>query len=395
MSNHTTVPVPRVLAECLDGGPDALSSFVIVEYIDGKILSPAAFYELSSYERSAFYQSLADFYIQLRRQEFSSIGRLKMGVDGAYIGEKTATLVMNMMQLEGLDPWSIQDSHHNESGSLKSANTYTKMLLHFTYNAFLKSRNAVGEGMGLEYLYNHFLFTKRAQKWLNPDLDRGPFVLVHGDLSLSNLLLDRNMNIVGVLDWEWSRVVPVQYFMPPLWFTHRDEAQLAHPDSWTLYNKKHFSEFLTIVKSRENELHGSSLLHDEWAKNMEDINPLIANALENWTEIDWLVHQNIFAKDSSGLQDDLAVFAAEDPLRGMLAEVKEQDFRRYKRELEMLEADSCKTQERVTKKSWRHWTEDWATWLQKAPSGPTIVTFTIAASVVIAAVWSRARLRAA
>jgi aminoglycoside phosphotransferase (APT) family kinase protein len=45
---------------------------------------------------------------------------------------------------------------------------------------------------------------------------RGPFVLVHGDLELFNLLVDDNMDIIAVLDWEWSRVVPRQFFIPPL-----------------------------------------------------------------------------------------------------------------------------------------------------------------------------------
>jgi hypothetical protein len=32
-----------------------------------------------------------------------------------------------------------------------------------------------------------------------------------------NLILNETMEIIGVLDWEWSRVVLLQFFIPPLW----------------------------------------------------------------------------------------------------------------------------------------------------------------------------------
>ncbi|KAK2592915.1 hypothetical protein QQS21_009383 [Conoideocrella luteorostrata] len=353
MSHCTTVPVPKVLAYCTDGGgggaDDALSTFVILEYIDGKLLSPAEFHSLSADRRFGLYTSLADVYVQLRRQEFPLIGKpMMMGGAGAgagavgdtnntvCVGEKTASLEMNMMQLEGLDPLSIQNFHHDESGLLQSANTYTRMLLSIGYNAFLKSRNAVAADMGLESLYNHFLFSKHVQKWIDPSLDQGPFVLVHGDLHLSNLLVNDRMRIVGLLDWEWSRVVPVQYFAPPLWLSKRDAAQLANPNSWQLFRRRHFAEFLTIVKSREEEMYGNSLLHDEWAGRTEHAEPLIANALENWTEVDWFIHQHLSSEDPLSAKDSLLAFSEEDPLRSLLAEIKEQDHRRYQDELDLL-----------------------------------------------------------
>ena len=297
LSDCTTIPVPKVLAYCSDSGPDPLSTFVILDHIDGKLLSPAEFYDLSADDRIKLYKALADVYIQPRRQEFPSIGKLKMGEKGVYIGEKTASIEMNMMQLEGLDPVSIQSFHHDEMEQLASANTYSKMLLSIGYNAFLKSRNAVTTDMGLETLYNHFLFSKQAQGWVDPSLDEGPFVLVQGDFHLRNLLVDDKMRLLGLIDWEWSRVVPVQYFMPPLWLSKRDAAQLANPNSWLLYMRRHFSEFLAIVKSREDEMYGNSILHDEWAGQTEDAKPLIANALENWTEVDWFIHQSVYNKD--------------------------------------------------------------------------------------------------
>jgi aminoglycoside phosphotransferase (APT) family kinase protein len=60
------------------------------------------------------------------------------------------------------------------------------------------------------------MFCQYAEDWVDRSLDTGPFVLVHGDLEIFNLLLGDDMSIVSVLDWEWSRVVPRQFFEPPL-----------------------------------------------------------------------------------------------------------------------------------------------------------------------------------
>ncbi|XWW93036.1 hypothetical protein V2A60_000964 [Cordyceps javanica] len=200
MQHLANCTVPKILSYCIDSTADPLSTFMLLECIDGERLSPPESYDLSSGKRVELYKSLADVYVQLRRQEFPSIGRLTKGVRGACVGEKTAFIQMNMMQLEGLDPIDIQNSHHDDSGLLKSANTYIKMILSIGYNAFLKSRNAITIEMGLETLYNHFLFTKHAQDWVEPGLDEGPFVLFHGDLHLSNIILDDECRLVGLLD---------------------------------------------------------------------------------------------------------------------------------------------------------------------------------------------------
>ncbi|KAM3547745.1 hypothetical protein MY1884_009457 [Beauveria asiatica] len=381
------------MAYCIDSytGSDAdpLSTFVILEYIDGKRLSHAEFLRLPTDERCELFSSLADVYAQLRRMEFPSIGRLTRRANGIWVGEKTASLEMNAMQLEGLDPLSIQCDHHDESGALKSANTYTRMLLAIGYNAFLKSRNAVAVGHGLETLHNHFLFAKDVHKWVDPDRDEGPFALVHGDLHLSNLIVNNKMQIIGLLDWEWSRVVPVQYFSPPLWLSKRDTAQLANPNSWHIFRTRYFAEFLAILKSREERVYQNTLLHDEWARQTEHGDPLIASALENWAEIDLFIYQRSFDNDPSTAASTLESFAAEDPLRSLLADLKEKDRHRYEKDLQSLRVSENKEQHRAAHPT----TTPAPGWRALVPytNAAGIAGMTIAASVVVAAIWSRWR----
>ncbi|KAK3938431.1 hypothetical protein QBC46DRAFT_234149, partial [Diplogelasinospora grovesii] len=47
--------------------------------------------------------------------------------------------------------------------------------------------------------------------------DHGPFVLTHTDLRPSNIIVDENLRIQGIIDWEWASTVPRQFFLPPTW----------------------------------------------------------------------------------------------------------------------------------------------------------------------------------
>ncbi|OAA79249.1 phosphotransferase enzyme family protein [Akanthomyces lecanii RCEF 1005] len=127
--------------------------------------------------------------------------------------------------------------------------------------------------------------------------------------------------------------------------------------------RRHFSEFLAIVKSREDEMYGNSILHDEWAGQTEDAKPLIANALENWTEVDWFIHQSVYNKDPSAAEAALSAFADEDPLRSLLAEVKEQDYRKYQKEVDLLQHETDGERELADAKL--PWTLDWTAGTQK------------------------------
>lgn len=217
--------------------------------------------------------------------------------------KKTVTIDINMQELEGLQPSKIQTSFYNDRGLLTSANDYVAMLLQIADNAFAEGRSSVfEEDQGEDALYHLHIFREYAEGWVDRRLDQGPFVLVHGDLEPFNLIVNENMDIISVLDWEWSRVVPLQFFKPPLWLKIPDTTKLA----WNfVYNDylKSFDQFLAIVRTREREKYGNELLADEWAKAKENSGFLVANALENWTDMDWFANRYINWKCYQGKAD--------------------------------------------------------------------------------------------
>jgi hypothetical protein len=123
------------------------------------------------------------------------------------VAKENATVDLNMQSLEGLAPSAIEDSYYDYggSGTMDSASRYIAMLLDIADNAFAKGRGTISEEeQGPDRPYHLHMFRQYAQNWVDDSLDHGPFVLAHGDLEIFNLILDSEMNIISVLDWEWA-----------------------------------------------------------------------------------------------------------------------------------------------------------------------------------------------
>lgn len=247
--------------------------------------------------------------------------------------KKNTSIDINVQELEGLQPSKIQPSYFGPDSRLASANKYTEMLLEIADNAFVQGRGTVSdEAQGGEALYHLHVFREFAQQWVDPNLDHGPFVLVHGDFSASNLIINEDHSIAAVLDWEWSRVVPRQFFGPPLWLNLSLTTDLALTTMYGFYLKK-FHRLLEVLRTRELEQFGDLLLHDEWTEAQNKSGFLVANALENWTDIDWFAYRYLsLPVVARGGQEALAARVKQfmqDPARQALIAAKVDEAQAY------------------------------------------------------------------
>lgn len=98
---------------------------------------------------------------------------------------------------------------------------------------------------------------------------------------------------------------------------------------------------LDIVRTRELERFGESLLADEWAKAKTNSGFLVANALENWTDMDWFAHRYINRKRfrCEGPEELKARVEQpmQDPTRQALIMAKIDEGRAYSLELDNLQ----------------------------------------------------------
>jgi hypothetical protein len=255
------------------------------------------------------------------------------------VRKKITSIDINMQELEGLQPSKIQSSFYN-NGSLSSANDYVAMLLQIADNAFAKGRSSVSDRhQGEDALYHLHIFREYTKGWIDCHLDQGPYVVVHGDLEPFNLIVNEHMEIVSVLDWEWSRVVPVQFFKPPLWLKIPDTTKLAWDFVYRDYLKS-LDQLLEIVRTREREQYGNELLSNEWAKAKENSGLLVANALENWTDMDWFANRYINWKCYKGkaeLNERVKTFMWNNPARKTLIEQKLREGIGYRVEADRFE----------------------------------------------------------
>lgn len=334
IAERTSIPIPKIIAYSLTETCDPLSTYIIMEYVGGGTLSLERLKNATATQRDTLYTSLANVYLQLRRLEFPAIGRLAQCTKGVGVCRRALTIDVNGLQIEGLNPFATQASYHAKKDSLLSANDYIAMRLQISWNAFLKSRDNIEIGMADSVLYHLNLFCKHVEEWKDAELDQGPFVLAHGDLGPQNLIVDDKLEIRAVIDWEWSRVIPVQLFSPPLWLTCRNNLYITMHNSYRHYLREALLPFLDVVKTQELSTFGETRLFGEWASRMDNGEPLVANALENWTDIDWFAYLHLSKKNDAKLEQDVKSFIEADPIRGFITRMKEDDAVAYKEEMQ-------------------------------------------------------------
>ncbi|KAI5464572.1 phosphotransferase enzyme family protein [Mariannaea sp. PMI_226] len=332
VQEKTSIPVPSIINYKLGDDSTPLSSYLIIEYVEGEKLSFAQLKSFSADERKRFFSSLANVYLELRRLEFPAIGCL---TEDFQVRKKPVTIAVNTQQLEGLGPSRVQDAFYG-LGSLTSANEYTTMQLLIASNALVQSRNSVFElGVGREALYHQNLFHRFANAWVDRKLNTGPFVMVHGDLQPWNLILNEKREIVSVIDWEWSRIVPRQYFLPPLWLKPVDFTQLCLPPVYEDWMET-FTDFLAEMKKLETARGGDIRLYREWREASKNGGFLVASALENWEDVEWVADRYIGHTQHGGAKDlaqRVKKFLEEDPTREEFLQKKMEEHAEYEVEL--------------------------------------------------------------
>lgn len=329
---HTEIPIPTVRGYSLDATDSPLSRYLILDYVEGTLLSSVNIQRLDKEKRNQLYESLAKVVLQLRRLTFPSFGRLyRAGGNELRVSNDITTQDINTQELEGLDPRRIQQECYGERDLLPNASHYTETLIRTAYNGFFKGADGVDPDMIESSLYHLDLFRQHAAFWLDPKISPVQFVLSHGDFTPNHILVDEStMAITAVLDWGWSRVVPVQYLIPPLWLQHADVPKLAWKHAYDGYVSRELAAFLAVVRAEERRAYQSSALADQWDRTKHDGGFLIAHALEHRHDMDAVAFRYLNARYYGGTSDldgRMARFLQDDPLRGLVIDMKARQAR--------------------------------------------------------------------
>ncbi|QPC69461.1 hypothetical protein HYE68_000213 [Fusarium pseudograminearum] len=93
---------------------------------------------------------------------------------------------------------------------------------------------------------------------LKTDPSGDSFYLAHPDLRVDNIIVDDELRIRGIIDWEFSVTVPRYAFLPPSWLTGHDTGSIISKIDLS-------SEFMSVLSSKKHESCSHSQLAQDWS----------------------------------------------------------------------------------------------------------------------------------
>ena len=235
LKQQTSIPVPAVVGYGFDGDnhPTGLP-FIILKHVSGFHLS-SRWESLIPEHRRKVFEELADISLELNSHHFDHIGALGLNESEEWILSRP--------------PINSPTAHLKIDGVEIRMNTTFSTSIEFflaqydhIWRRYTEQRNSVYHEEDAREKYVRLQLFKELLPTFNiPEFNDGPFTLMHSDLHQSNVLVDDNLRITAILDWEWACVLPIQIScLPPICLSLKRPAEVE-PDE--------YSEWLRSVKS--------------------------------------------------------------------------------------------------------------------------------------------------
>ncbi|GAB0138274.1 hypothetical protein EsDP_00006511 [Epichloe bromicola] len=243
----TNIPIPQIFAtgfsRLLLNNPTK-QAFMIIEHIKGQSISMDRLLRSPEEHRQRFYSDLIDILAELRKLEFATGGSLMPASTEALEPRVVSAFSIpdNTLQING---WSASHS------LCKSTAEYVHEQLRLLWNTFLLPAEDLDQATAeLE------LFALNSMNLKMNDIapiangsTRASFVLTHADLRCPNILVDEDLHIRAVIDWEWASTVPPEFFTPPSWITNSEDV---------------FTEFVAVLESKRDSSSRHQQLVQQW-----------------------------------------------------------------------------------------------------------------------------------
>lgn len=242
--DQTSIPVPFVLHSGTKGeSPLEISPFIMMDYIEHEtdmydalntpgcpkeergILDP----DIDDGRLAMLYGQLAGILLQLSTPSLPRIGSLSQIDDFTWeVTRRPLSMNMNELVRRGSLPRSRLPGI---STAFDKASPYFEVLADLTIEHLVHQRNDAVESADdcRRKFVARRLFRKLAKdkRLTNSSLEDGPFKIWCDDLRPANVLLNENMHIVGVVDWEFTYAAPAEFSHAPPWWL-----LIERPELW-------------------------------------------------------------------------------------------------------------------------------------------------------------------
>ncbi|KAB8356646.1 hypothetical protein FH972_024223 [Carpinus fangiana] len=267
LRNHTDIKIPLIQSygtreEC----PPNLGPFIIMEYAPnsgtmGKAIgmptaNGARFMlnpDVNEDKLYRAYSHMAEILLQLSKLEFSKTGSLVDRGDEQWdIAGRPITYDMNeTVQLGSLPRSKLPHGTFDTSSSFLEACAK----LHCDHFEHQRNDALSSEADGEEKYTQRLLFRKYLQSRSNSHSshDSGQFKLWCDDLRPSNVLVDDNLSVVSVIDWEFTYAAPPEFSNAPPWWLLlvEPEKHESGVDAWAEEYDSRLKIFLAALKEQE------------------------------------------------------------------------------------------------------------------------------------------------
>ena len=291
--DQTSVPVPFILhSGTKKDSPLELSPFILMDHIEYHtkmyyalntpgcpkeergILNP----NIDETQLEMLYGQMAGVLLQLSTPSLPQIGSLSQIDDFEWqVTRRPLSMNMNeLVRLGGLPRSKLPDL----DTTFPTSSSYLEALASLNIEHLVHQRNDSVESADdcrRKYVARQ-LFRKlaRDKRLTNPSFENGPFKVWCDDFRPANVLLNNDMQIAGVVDWEFTYAAPAEFSHAPPWWLLIEKPELWPKgiDDWTRVFDDRLKTFLKTMKDCEDvaiqkgrlgeDQRLSGLMHESW-----------------------------------------------------------------------------------------------------------------------------------
>ncbi|KAI4682603.1 hypothetical protein J4E81_009678 [Alternaria sp. BMP 2799] len=278
---RTTIPLPKVYSWGLTSdSPSQLGPYIIMEYVEGKPLinendDPQRPMTVSRWSSGETWVTQEFFMPTAKYLDFSTAGAIRRSSPDEWVAsERPVTDNMNVLARNILN----YPTEYFSTTSISSPKAYFEQLADQHLAHLHTQRNAVEDREDARrcFIARHRL-KQSIDQYLLTDTETSPFKLYCWDLRPSNVLVDDDLNVKAVLDFEFCNALPAQFAHdPPWWLT------ILRPTTWIDNDfqfgalkdrlEPHIEQFLQVMEKKEKEMGGtvvplSARMRDSWTSN--------------------------------------------------------------------------------------------------------------------------------
>lgn len=284
---QTTIPVPEIYHwGTAKENPIGLGPFMVMEYVEHETtmshalndpaLEPADRHSLdpniNEDKLRLLYGQMANIVLQLSRLPFDRIGSLARGEAGEF-SVSGRPLTQNMYSILGLTGAPASQLPPPRETFESAGGWYQAMAdMHLVQFAF-QHNNAIDGGVDDardKYVARQLFRNLASQERLSsgfatppppPDSSQAHSTIARlfsKDLRPSNVLIDKDLKVVGVIDWEFAYAAPREFaWDPPWWLLLRyPESWPGGYEAWMEAYEPRLETFLSVLEAEEQKLAG-------------------------------------------------------------------------------------------------------------------------------------------